>query len=534
MLRALIMSHVYLLSVLLSILLTAHKAQAQEGCAADADGDGVVNGNDLAIVLGSWGPCVGCPGDLNANGLVNGEDLAVALTRWGSTCAPTVSSMSATAGPIAGGTAVTITGGNLLNPTSVTFGGTAAAVTLSSRNSLTVVAPPHSEGAATVTVNTAGGAATAGVFTYYGAPTITAVSPNTGAAAGGSAVTITGAAFYGNPTVTFGGVAASGVSVLSPAQLRAVAPPGSVGTTVAISVATPSGATTLREAFAYVPIIVPPWATLLEALPDPSIVTSESLRNAITATGLAWRVRDNGTQIEMVLIPPGTFDMGCSASNWYSCDSDESPVHAMTLTDAFYMGRYEVTQAQWQARIGSNPSYFQSSSAQVPSAQVPNRPVERVSWNMIAGAGGFLSGKGLRLPTEAEWEYACRADTTTAFHGFTGYLSGTNDDTLVGSIAWYNSNSSNQTQPVGGKLANGFGLHDMSGNVWEWVNDWYSSTYYASSPSTNPTGPATGTYRVVRGGVWTNNSNFVRSSRRFYTTPDVTSYDLGFRVARNP
>jgi formylglycine-generating enzyme required for sulfatase activity len=154
---------------------------------------------------------------------------------------------------------------------------------------------------------------------------------------------------------------------------------------------------------------------------------------------------------------------------------------------------------------------------------------------MIAGSGGFLSGTGLRLPTEAEWEYACRASTTTAFHGFTGYLSGTDDDTLVGNIAWYNtSNTASQTRPVGGKLANGFGLHDMSGNVYEWVNDWYSFNYYASSPSSNPTGPEIGTDRVTRGGSWGDLVGSVRSSNRTSYSPDLTVSLIGFRVARAP
>jgi formylglycine-generating enzyme required for sulfatase activity len=149
-----------------------------------------------------------------------------------------------------------------------------------------------------------------------------------------------------------------------------------------------------------------PWATVLEFAPDPAVVTNGSLRKAIAATGLPWRVRDNGTQIEMLLVPPGTFNMGCSTSTSFSCVTDENPVHAVTLTNAYYIGRYEVTQAQWTARMGSNPSFFQSASAQVPAAQVPNRPVESVSWNTIQG---FLSATGLRLPTEAEWEYAYRA-----------------------------------------------------------------------------------------------------------------------------
>jgi formylglycine-generating enzyme required for sulfatase activity len=274
-----------------------------------------------------------------------------------------------------------------------------------------------------------------------------------------------------------------------------------------------------------------PWATVLEFAPNPAVVTNGSLRKAIAATGLPWRVRDNGTQIEMLLVPPGTFNMGCSASNAYGCNSDENPVHQVTLTNAFYIGRYEVTQAQWTAKMGSNPSWFQSASAQVPAAQVPNRPVEQVSWNTIQG---FLSTTGLRLPTEAEWEYAYRAGTTTAYHSMPGFPNGTNDDTLVGNIAWFSSNSASQTRPVGGKAANALGLHDMSGNVWEWVNDWFSATYYASSPSTNPPGPASGSIRVLRGGSWGLDTDYLRSSYRLITSPGVTFIDNGFRVARAP
>jgi formylglycine-generating enzyme required for sulfatase activity len=275
-----------------------------------------------------------------------------------------------------------------------------------------------------------------------------------------------------------------------------------------------------------------PWATVLEQSPNPAIVTSATLRSAIIATGLPWRVRDNLTQIEMVLIPPGTFNMGCSASGQFGCDPDEFPVHAVTSTNAFYLGRYEVTQAQWTAQMGSNPSWFQSASAEVPVAQVPNRPVERVSWNTIQG---FLTTTGMRLPTEAEWEYAYRAGTTTAFHGWPAQTSGTNDDTQVGNIAWFGSNSNSQTRPVGGKAPNGFGLHDMSGNVWEWLNDWYSTDYYASSPSTNPPGPTSGSTRVLRGGSWYHVTLFQRSSDRFgILLPGSADVGIGFRVARAP
>ena len=246
-----------------------------------------------------------------------------------------------------------------------------------------------------------------------------------------------------------------------------------------------------------------------------------------TASGLAWRVRDTATQIEMVLVPVGTFTMGCTASNAYACSADENPTHQVTITNAFYMGRYEVTQAQWLAKMGSNPSYFQPPTYTADT----NRPVERVSWNTVQG---FLSATGMRLSTEAEWEYAYRAGTTTAFHGWAGQPTGTNDDLLVGQISWFSQNASIQTHPVGGRAANGFGLHDMAGNVWEFVNDWLDPAYYVSSPSTNPLGPTSGTARVLRGGGVLHPASFVRSSHRNGATPDGANPDLGFRVARNP
>jgi formylglycine-generating enzyme required for sulfatase activity len=193
----------------------------------------------------------------------------------------------------------------------------------------------------------------------------------------------------------------------------------------------------------------------------------------------------------------------------------------VTLTQAFYLGRYEVTQSQWFARMGSNPSYFQGAS--YPDAA--NRPVEQVSWNTIQG---YLSVTGMRLPSEAEWEYACRAGTTTAFNN------GSSDDASVGTIAWYLSNSDIQTHVVGGKAANALGLFDMSGNVWEWVNDWYDGTYYSVSPSTNPLGPVSGSSRVLRGGSWDTNANYVRSSYRGYGAPVGAGLNFGVRVARNP
>jgi formylglycine-generating enzyme required for sulfatase activity len=203
------------------------------------------------------------------------------------------------------------------------------------------------------------------------------------------------------------------------------------------------------------------------------------------------------------------------------------PVHSVTLTQAFYMGRYEVTQGQWVAKMGSNPSYFQGYSDSA------NRPVEQVSWNTIQS---FLSATGMRLPSEAEWEYAYRAHTTTAFHSMPGYPNGMNDDSQVGTIAWYNANSGSQTHAVGGKAANALGLHDMLGNVWEWGNDWRDEIFCSLSSPTEWHAPVPTRVRVTLGNSFSSEADEVRFSLRkaMYTRPNSEDDDLGFRVARNP
>ncbi len=262
------------------------------------------------------------------------------------------------------------------------------------------------------------------------------------------------------------------------------------------------------------PAVVPAWATLLEAAPDPAVVTDANLRAAIVASGFAWRIRDNSSNIEMLLVPGGTFMMGCSPGD-ADCLADESPAHQVTLTNAFYMGKTEVTQAQWQAKMGSNPSYFVAGNGYPGSF---DRPVESVSWSMIQD---FNSATGLCLPTEAEWEYACRAGTTTARYG------------EVNAIAWYYQNLTNfGTQPVAGKLPNALGLYDTLGNVWEFCKDWYGP--YSSVSVTNPTGPATGSYRLMRGGSWYYGSDSCRASRRYNHSPDDIYFGGGFRAVRTP
>jgi formylglycine-generating enzyme required for sulfatase activity len=350
-------------------------------------------------------------------------------------------------------------------------------------------------------------------------PTITAVTPSYAPTAGGTTITITGTELAGASAVTVRGNAATSVTVVSDTTVTAVTPPGSLGA-ANVQVTTPGGTATISGAFTYVNAPPPlAWCTVLEQLPDARVVTNATLRAAITATNLPWRVRDNGTGIEMVLIPPGTFIMGCSASDLSGCFSNETQ-HQVTLTSAFYLGRTEVTQAQWMAKMGSNPSYFMGDTS---------RPVEQVSWNDIQP---FCTNNGMRLPTEAEWEYAYRAGTTTAFHSMPGYLNGTNDDSQLGTIAWFNSNSGGQTRPVAGKAANGFGLYDMGGNVWEWCQDWYGT--YATGAQTNPTGPGSGESRVLRGGSWDYYGYKCRASYRDIFSPDDRYFGIGFRVARTP
>ena len=353
------------------------------------------------------------------------------------------------------------------------------------------------------------------------APTVTAISPASGLTSGGTTITLNGTNFFGASSVTVGGALATSVNVVSATVLTAVTPAGSIGSAVSVSVTTPGGTGTLASAFSYYEAGTLLWASVLEPLPNAAVVPDAAVRANIVASGYPWRVRDNSSGIEMLLIPGGTFTMGCSASNSYGCNGDENPTHQVTLSKAFYLGKTEVTQAQWQAKMGNNPSYFSGNA---------NNPVEQVSWNDIAG---FNTATGLRLPSEAEWEYACRGGTTTAFHSMPGYPNGTNDDSLLGNIAWYGSNNSPYgTKPVAGKAANAFGMYDMSGNVWEWCNDWYGS--YAAGNATDPAGPSSGLARVLRGGYWDYDSDSCRSSDRFNFVPVTRTNHLGFRVARTP
>ena len=493
-----------LLSIVAAVTMTfgvsTSSVHGQGSCAGDNNGDGLVNGVDLAIVLGAWGVCPG-----------------------------TITSVTPLQGSIFGGTQITINGTNLAGTTAVKIGGVDCTnLQVFSPTLVKAVTPAGSAGEVPISVITAAGTLFSPAPFTYVQLSIASVSPNQGIYSGGTAITITGSFLNGATSVKVGGVPATNVVAVNSTTVTAVTPAGSVGA-ASVEVTGAKGTATATNLFTYIIVVVPIWATLLEAMPDPAVVTDANLRAAIVASGFAWRIKDTSSNIEMLLVPAGIFTMGCSASTQYGCNSSETPTHQVTLTQAFYMGRYEVTQAQWTETMGSNPSSFVPQNGY---SSDTTKPVERVHWNMTQG---FNTATGLRLPTEAEWEYAYRAATTTAFHSYPAQPNGFNDDTLLDNIAWNNGNSGSQTHSVGGKFANGLGLHDMSGNVSEWCQDWYSDTSYTSSPLTNPTGPATGYYYVLRGGNWNGDSSLCRASMRRFSVDDSSYYgSYGFRAARNP
>jgi len=313
--------------------------------------------------------------------------------------------------------------------------------------------------------------------------------------------------------------------VVSPTVISVVTPPGTEGP-AAVLIEGPGGDAILEDSFTY--LSVPAWATLLEFLPNPSVIYDPAVRGAVEATGLPWRVRHSASNIEMVLIPPGSFVMGCTAAVDGDCGADEYPSHVVNLTRAFYIGRFETTQSQWTGIMGSNPSYFQAPAYPGSSS----RPVEEVGWPQLAT---FLSNAGLRLPSEAEWEYAYRAGTVTAFHGSATMPQGTNSTVLAGTIGWISGASNGRTEVVGLKPSNGFGLHDMAGNVHEWVADYYDPSYYTVSPSQDPPGPPPWYDRVIRGGNFGMPARLARASEReHYPLAPISNYYTGFRVAMNP
>ena len=216
----------------------------------------------------------------------------------------------------------------------------------------------------------------------------------------------------------------------------------------------------------------------------------------------------------MVFVQGSSFMMGSNVGS-----DIEKPIHQVTLSD-FYIGKFQVTQAQWKTIIGGNPSYFKGDDL----------PVERVSWDDVQEFIKKLNektGKKYRLPTEAEWEYAALGGQKSKGYKYSG------SDNLI-EVAWYGDNSGGKTHPVGQKKANELGLYDMSGNVWECCADWYGSDYYKNSSRNNPIGPVTGSYRVIRGGSWYNDAFYWRVTDRRFGTTNNGDYRLGFRLLRTP
>jgi formylglycine-generating enzyme required for sulfatase activity len=222
-------------------------------------------------------------------------------------------------------------------------------------------------------------------------------------------------------------------------------------------------------------------------------------------------------------------------ARYQAADADEKPAHEVTLTRPYYLGRFEVTQEQYQQVMGNNPSQFKGRDL----------PVECVSWDdaqefckkaskrpltpdsLRSSRPSPAGGEGtytVRLPTEAEWEYACRAGTRTTY-----YAGDTEAD--LDRAAWYYRNSGNTTHPVGQKVPNAWGLYDVHGNVWEWVQDCYDDSYYGESPRVDPKGPASGEYRVLRGGSWNDDPDYCRAAHRHRFNPGNRDSDFGFRLA---
>ena len=214
--------------------------------------------------------------------------------------------------------------------------------------------------------------------------------------------------------------------------------------------------------------------------------------------------------------------MGCTSEQGNYCEDDERPTHRVSI-NSFNIGKYEVTQAQWQAVMGWNQSYFEQ-RAQCAGGECP---VEQVRWKDIQEfirKLQKLTGKRFRLPTEAEWEFAARGGTRSRGYQYAGANN-------LSSVAWYYDNSNNQTHPVGQKQPNELGLYDMTGNVSEYCSDWYGETYYANSPSSNPKGPISGTFRVIRGYSFREADWMTRVANRNTFDPTSRLYSIGFRVA---
>ena len=248
---------------------------------------------------------------------------------------------------------------------------------------------------------------------------------------------------------------------------------------------------------------------LLDYILDPSAFNDEPQVESKTYTV-------NGVTFKMVAVAGGTFTMGATSEQGSDAYNSEKPAHQVTLSD-YWIGETEVTEGLWTAVMGSNPSYYNKGDIY---------PVEYVTWNdcqTFISKLNSLTGETFRLPTEAEWEFAARGGTQSQGYKYSG-------SNTIGDVAWYYDNSGNAKHPVATKAANELGLYDMSGNVWEWCQDWYGS--YSSGAQTDPTGPTTGSGRVKRGGSWDDDAGNCRVSNRYFHTPSRRISYLGLRLAR--
>jgi formylglycine-generating enzyme required for sulfatase activity len=365
-------------------------------------------------------------------------------------------------------------------------------------------------------------------------------------------------------------VAGSTVPARGAAPVSAVpAAPAERGSASATSAATPASAP--KPASVLAPSTLD-WCEVIEKDVDPKVVTDAALREAIAGTGLPWRVREKASGIEMLLVPQGQFMMGKSPGDAEAL-ANEVPVHAVTLSQPYYLGRYEVTKEQWSkvlgrdARTGAegvkpgvqgvqvdvgggrtvivsggyelvdskgNPVPTQQTAEEGPDGTIvftttpaeagqAGPPDTRTGLPVTAGwskTAEFCRLAGLRLPTEAEWEFACRAGVQAPRYG------------ELDAIAWHLGNSGGRKHPVGTKAANALGFHDMIGNAWEWVSDWYGD--YTRSAKTDPTGPETGKSRIARGSFFDYEDGFCRATRRYEIQTIDSGGGVGFRVARNP
>ncbi len=259
-------------------------------------------------------------------------------------------------------------------------------------------------------------------------------------------------------------------------------------------------------------LAVPAGVDVLEAAADPEVVTDARLRAAIAATGLPWRVLHRRSGMELLLVPPMAFVRGAAPGDDEAAE-DERPAHAAAVIAPFYLGRYEVTAMEWDAVTGERPGFFSAAAR-------AGEPVENVNY---FAAQAFTRAAGLTLPTESQWEAACRAGIADARHG------------PLDDVAWTRGNAGGRPHPVGARAANALGFHDMLGNLWEWTRSGYVAEEYARLPAEallDVRGAARGTPRtVLRGGSWFDPAKRARASSRYATERDLSAGHVGLRAA---